>query len=94
MKEPKTERMVLNEYDANGKVDDARLMWFVYQNKDHMLPIEEMEQRFVFLDLGEVAYNDPFYPSMSLAQTKKIIEILQGYVDYYEKYKSEMVEGE
>lgn len=73
---PKTERMLLNEFNSEGKVVDCRNIWFVSNN-----PTEE---RFLFLDLGEIDYEDGFYPTLSLAQTKKIIEILQKHIDYYE----------
>lgn len=73
---PQTERMLLNEFNAEGKVVDCRNIWFVSNN-----PTEE---RFLFLDLGEIDYEDGFYPTLSLAQTKKIIEILQKHIDYYE----------
>lgn len=73
---PKTERMLLNEFNSEGKVIDCRNIWFVSNN-----PTEE---RFLFLDLGEIDYEDGFYPTLSLAQTKKIIEILQKHIDYYE----------
>ena len=73
---PKTERMLLNEFNSEGKVIDCRNIWFVSNN-----PTEE---QFLFLDLGEIDYEDGFYPTLSLAQTKKIIEILQKHIDYYE----------
>lgn len=73
---PKTERMLLNEFNSEGKVVDCRNIWFVSNN-----PTEE---RFLFLDLGEIDYEDGFYPTLSLEQTKKIIEILQKHIDYYE----------
>lgn len=73
---PKTERMLLNEFNSEGKVIDCRNIWFVSNN-----PTEE---RFLFLDLGEIDYEDGFYPTLSLEQTKKIIEILQKHIDYYE----------
>lgn len=73
---PKTERMLLNEFNSEGKVVDCRNIWFISNN-----PTEE---RFLFLDLGEIDYEDGFYPTLSLAQTKKIIEILQKHIDYYE----------
>ncbi|MBQ2408022.1 MAG: hypothetical protein II309_01195 [Bacilli bacterium] len=73
---PQTERMLLNEFNSEGKVVDCRNIWFVSNN-----PTEE---RFLFLDLGEIDYEDGFYPTLSLAQTKKIIEILQKHIDYYE----------
>lgn len=73
---PQTERMLLNEFNSEGKVIDCRNIWFVSNN-----PTEE---RFLFLDLGEIDYEDGFYPTLSLAQTKKIIEILQKHIDYYE----------
>ena len=73
---PRTERMLLNEFNSEGKVVDCRNIWFVSNN-----PTEE---QFLFLDLGEIDYEDGFYPTLSLAQTKKIIEILQKHIDYYE----------
>lgn len=73
---PQTERMLLNEFNSEGKVVDCRNIWFVSNN-----PTEE---RFLFLDLGEIDYEDGFYPTLSLEQTKKIIEILQKHIDYYE----------
>lgn len=73
---PQTERMLLNEFNSEGKVVDCRNIWFVSNN-----PTEE---QFLFLDLGEIDYEDGFYPTLSLAQTKKIIEILQKHIDYYE----------
>lgn len=73
---PQAERMLLNEFNSEGKVVDCRNIWFVSNN-----PTEE---RFLFLDLGEIDYEDGFYPTLSLAQTKKIIEILQKHIDYYE----------
>lgn len=76
MCKPQTERMLLNEFNSEGKVVDCRNIWFVSNN-----PTEE---RFLFLDLGEIDYEDGFYPTLSLAQTKKIIEILQKHIDYYE----------
>lgn len=76
MRNPQTERMLLNEFNSEGKVVDCRNIWFVSNN-----PTEE---RFLFLDLGEIDYEDGFYPTLSLAQTKKIIEILQKHIDYYE----------
>ena len=84
----KTERILLNEYGVD-KIIDARNMWFVYYNPMDKIngSFEEMEERFLFLDMGEIDYEDGFYPTMSLAQTKKVIEILQGYVDYYEDFK-------
>ncbi len=78
MCEPKTERMLLNEFNSEGKVVDCRNIWFVYNNPT-------TEDKLVFLDLGEVDYEDGFYPTMSLAQTKKVIEILQRYVNYFEQ---------
>ena len=84
----KTERILLNEYGVD-KVIDARNMWFVYYNPMDKIngSFEEMEERFLFLDMGEIDYEDGFYSTMSLAQTKKVIEIMQGYVDYYEEFK-------
>lgn len=76
MRNPQTERMLLNEFNSEGKVVDCRNIWFVSNN-----PTEE---RFLFLDLGEIDYEDGFYPTLSLEQTKKIIEILQKHIDYYE----------
>lgn len=73
---PQTERILLNEFNSEGKVVDCRNIWFVSNN-----PTEE---RFLFLDLGEIDYEDGFYPTLSLEQTKKIIEILQKHIDYYE----------
>ena len=73
---PRTERMLLNEFNSEGKVVDCRNIWLVSNN-----PTEE---QFLFLDLGEIDYEDGFYPTLSLAQTKKIIEILQKHIDYYE----------
>lgn len=73
---PQTERMLLNEFNSEGKAVDCRNIWFVSNN-----PTEE---RFLFLDLGEIDYEDGFYPTLSLEQTKKIIEILQKHIDYYE----------
>lgn len=73
---PQTKRMLLNEFNSEGKVVDCRNIWFVSNN-----PTEE---RFLFLDLGEIDYEDGFYPTLSLEQTKKIIEILQKHIDYYE----------
>lgn len=73
---PQAERMLLNEFNTEGKVVDCRNIWFVSNN-----PTEE---QFLFLDLSEIDYEDGFYPTLSLAQTKKIIEILQKHIDYYE----------
>lgn len=77
MCKPQTERMLLNEFNSKGQIIDCRNIWFVYNNPT-------TEDKLVFLDLGEVDYESNFTAILSLAQTKKIIEILQGYVDYYE----------
>lgn len=85
------QRMLLNEYGVH-KIVDSRNIWFVYYNPmDERIngSFEEMEERFLFLDMGEIDYEDGFYPTLSLAQTKKMIEILQGYVDYYEDFKKD-----
>lgn len=78
MCKPQTERMLLNEFNFEGKIMDCRNVWFSYNNPP-------TEDKLVFFDLGEVDYEGGFYPTLSLAQTKKIIEILQGYVDYFEQ---------
>ncbi len=84
----RVERMLLNEYGVD-KIIDARNIWLVYNNPMDEInhSFEKMEERFLFWDMGEIDYEDGFYPTMSLAQTKKLIEILQGYVDYYEDFK-------
>ncbi len=84
------ERMLLNEYGVD-KIVDARNIWLVYNHPTDRInqSFEYMEERFLFWDMGEVDYEDGFFPTMSLAQTKKLIEILQSYVNYYEYFKKE-----